>query len=147
MPRQKKQPTDETTKPLETIWEVPDDLWMLIEPVLTKHDPPARTGRKRADARACLDAILYRLRTGCQWNHLPTTFPDDSTVHRTFQRWVQRGIFHQIWADLIQHCQELGAVDWEWQAADTALSKARSGGIRLAQTRLTGEKLEPNGAS
>jgi putative transposase len=29
---------------------------------------------------------------------------------------------------LVEECEELGAVDWRWQAADTALGKARGGG-------------------
>jgi putative transposase len=70
------------------------------------------------------------LRSGCQWNRLPREFPDDSSVHRTFQRWVRTGVFERIWAALVEHCAELGGVDWTWQAADSALGKARSGGLR-----------------
>jgi putative transposase len=118
-----------------TIWRVPDDLWALIEPVMYTHDPPKRTGRRRIDARAALDAIIFRLRSGCQWNRLPREFPDDSSVHRTFQRWVRTGVFERIWATLVEQCAELGGVNWAWQAADTALGKARSGGTTSAATR------------
>ena len=34
--------------PLETIWELPDELWERLEPVLAGRYPPARTGRPRA---------------------------------------------------------------------------------------------------
>lgn len=71
-------------KPLPTIWRVPDELWEKIEPILQEHDPPKKTGRPRVDQRAALDAIVFRLRTGCQWNRLPSEFPDDSSVHRAF---------------------------------------------------------------
>lgn len=114
---------------LPTIWEVPDDLWEQLEPLLAELDPPARTGRPRINQRAALDAIIFRLRSGCQWNQLPSTFPDDSSVHRTFQRWVRLGLFEHIWAVLLQACDELGAVQWDWQAADTSMGKARMGGI------------------
>ncbi len=36
-------------KPLPTIWRVPDDLWRLVERVLTELDPPKQMGRKRID--------------------------------------------------------------------------------------------------
>lgn len=113
---------------LPTIWRVPDDLWAEIEPIINKHDPRKRKGRKRIDQRGALDAIIYRLRSGVQWNHLPQEFPDDSSVHRTFQRWIRLGLLKRIWADLVADCAELGGVDWEWQAGDGATSKARFGG-------------------
>ena len=115
-------------KSLPAIWRAPDDLWSVIERVLAELDPPARTGRKRIDARSALDAIIFRLRSGCQWNRLPREFPDDSSVHRTFQRWVRLGVFDRIWAVLLKACEDLGGCDWEWQAADTAMGKARYGG-------------------
>ena len=72
-------------KPLPTIWRVPDELWETIEPILQEYDPPKSTGRPRVDQRAAaLEAIIFRMRSGCQWNRLPEEFPDDSSVHRTF---------------------------------------------------------------
>ncbi len=124
-------------EPLPTIWVVPDELWEKIGPILRERDPPRATGRPRIDQRAALDAIIFRMRTGCQWNHLPQQFPDDSSVHRTFQRWVRLGIFDRIWAQLVRNCEELGGVDWQWQAADAAMGKARFGGTSSAPTRQT----------
>jgi len=118
---------------LPTVWTVPDDLWEQIKPLLDQYDPPSPWGRKRIDPRRALDAIIYRLRSGVQWNHLPEEFPDDSSVHRTFQRWRRRGVFDQIWALLQTAEDELGGVDWEWQAADTGMGKARSGGDRIGR--------------
>jgi putative transposase len=115
-------------KPLPTIWRVPDELWEIIEPILEKHDPPKSTGRPRIDRREALDAIIFRMRSGCQWNRLPKEFPDDSSVHRTLQRWVELGVLDLIWERLIEECEELGGVDFEWQAADGAMGKARFGG-------------------
>ena len=127
-------------EPLPTIWYVPDELWKRIRRVLARHDPPAKTGRPRIDPRGALDAIIFRMRSGCQWNQLPEEYPDDSSVHRTFQRWVERGVFDRIWAVLVEECEELGGVDWQWQAADGALGKARFGGIKSVPTpRIAGK--------
>jgi putative transposase len=121
-------------KPMPTIWRVPDQLWEKIEPILKEHDPSKNTGRPRVNQRAVLDAVIFRLRTGCQWNRLPSEFPDDSSVHRTFQRWVELGILDLVWASLLKECEELKGVTWEWQAADGAMGKARFGGVSWART-------------
>lgn len=129
MGRRRKKP-----KPLPTIWRVPDELWNKVQPVLARLDPPKPTGRPRIDSRAALDAIIFRMRSGCQWNQLPKEFPDDSSVHRTFQRWERLGILQRLWQVLIEDCDELDGVQWQWQAADGAMSKARFGGTRLGRT-------------
>jgi putative transposase len=99
------------------------------EPILNEHDPPKSTGRPRVDQRAAFDAIIFRMRSGCQWNRLPTgEFPEDSSVHRTFQRWIELGVLDLIWERLIEECEDLAGVDFEWQAADGAMGKARFGG-------------------
>ena len=116
---------------LPTIWEAPDDLWERIEALIEEYDPPKPTGRKREDARKLLNGIIYRFRTGCQWNHLPEKYGDDSTIHRTFQRWVEINLFEMLWSLLVAECDELARVDWQWQAADGWLGKARSGGDEI----------------
>jgi putative transposase len=129
MGRRRKKP-----RPLPTIWRVPDELWNKVQPILVELDPPKATGRKRIDLRGALDAIIFRMRSGCQWNQLPKEFPDDSSVHRTFQRWEHLGVLEQLWRVLIENCDELGGVDWQWQSADGAMSKARFGGTRWGRT-------------
>ena len=123
--------------PLPPIWNASDDLWGIVEPILAEHDPPKPRGRNRINQRAAFDAIIFRLRAGCQWHHLPAEYPDDSSVHRTFQRWVELGIFARIWAAVQAACEDLGGCDWAGQAADAALGKARKGGTRLVRIPLT----------
>ena len=118
-------------KPLPTIWEVPDELWKRMAPLILEMDPPKETGRPRMNPRNVVDAIIFRIRTGCQWNHIPRVYGDDATIHRTFQHWVDVGLFPHIWALLVEECEELGLVDWEWQAADGAMGKARLGGDQV----------------
>jgi putative transposase len=131
-------------EPLPTIWEVNDELWEIIRPILEELDPPSWTGRRRVDQRAALNGIIYQMRSGCQWNHLPKEFGDDSSLHRTFQRWVSKGVLQRIWAKLIENCEELGGVDWQWQSADGAMAKARFGGILSAPTPRTARKTAPS---
>ena len=117
---------------LGVIWEIPDALWERIRPILEEYWPTKATGRKHAEWRRCLNGIIFRMRSGCQWNHLPQQFGDDSTVHRWFQRWNRDGVMERIWAALVSECDELGGLSWDWQSADGALAKARFGGIKSA---------------
>lgn len=122
---------DENTvdgKPMPTIWEIPDDIWPTLQRILDEHYPAKPKGHRRVDLRRVFNGIIFRLRTGCQWNHLPKQFGDDSTVHRHFQQWCQHGLFERLWAELVGACAGLHGVDWHWQAADAAMGKARMGG-------------------
>ena len=46
-----------------------------------------------------MSAILYVLRTGCQWNALPRSLGASSTVHDRFQEWRFAGVFKRMWID------------------------------------------------
>jgi putative transposase len=74
--------------------DVTDAQWALIEP----HIPPVHPGGRprKTDVRDILDAILYILRTGCQWRYLPRDFPPKSTVWRYFDQWRRNGILDRI---------------------------------------------------
>ena len=125
-------------EPLPTIWNCPDELWdKVVVPVLRELDPEPHVGRPRTDQRRALDGIIYQMRSGVQWNQLPKAFGDDSSVHRTFQRWIACGVLDRIWAELVEACDELGAVEWVWQSADAAMGKARFGGTVSAKTPRT----------
>jgi putative transposase len=123
-------PAPETTpeRPPPAIWSISDELWERIEPVLAHHYPPARTGRPRADLRLILDGIIYRLRSGVQWNQLPRRFGADSTVHGWFQRFAADGVLREIWAALAAECERAGGLDWEWQSVDGVMGKSRFSG-------------------
>jgi transposase len=129
-------------KPKEpkTIWKIPDALWEKVKPLLDAAYPAKPTGRPRADLRGVLDAIVFRLRSGCQWNRLPQELADDSTAHRWFQRWCEDGMFERLWSVLLAECEELGGVDWQWQSADASMGKARFGGRKSAPIQQIGRK-------
>jgi putative transposase len=73
--------------------DLTDAQWRLIEPQL----PVYPGGRPRAtDLRDVVDAILYILRTGCQWRYIPKDFPPKSTVWKYFDQWRRNGTFETI---------------------------------------------------
>ena len=136
-------------KPLGTIWEIPDRLWQRIEPILKAFWPKKPTGRRVANWRKMLNGILFRMRSGCQWEQLPERFGPKSTVHDWFQRWSRGGVMKRIWQELVKECDELGAVDWQWQSADGRMGKARFGGEKGRQEphgpRQAGHQGQPAG--
>jgi transposase len=79
-------------------WRLSDPSWRRVELILDAMDPPRPQGRPRADRRRVLEGILYRLKTGRPWRRIPKAYGDDSTAHRTFIDWLDRGIFEKIQA-------------------------------------------------
>ena len=47
------------------------------------------------DRRDIVDAILYIVKTGCQWNMLPNDYPNYKTVHDYFMNWSRDGIWEE----------------------------------------------------
>src|SRR3954447_11760113 len=74
--------------------DLTDEQWALIEPHLP--DAPGGGRPRKTDPRDVLDAILYILRTGCQWRYLPGDLPPKSTVWRYFDRWRRDGTLDTI---------------------------------------------------
>jgi len=75
-----------------------DAQWELIGPLLPG---PAWTGRPRTvPRREVVNAVLYLLRTGCQWRLLPHDFPNPNTVRYYYDRWVLSGTWARINAAL-----------------------------------------------
>jgi putative transposase len=67
--------------------------WQLIRQLLP---PQARLGRRPIDRRRVVNAILYVVRTGCQWRMLPKSFPNWSTVYGIFWKWRNDGVWQRI---------------------------------------------------
>ena len=65
--------------------------WQILEKIV---DP---TNRKRKNPlREIMNAILYLIKTGCQWRMLPKDFPPHDTVYYYFRKWKNEGVFEDI---------------------------------------------------
>jgi len=73
--------------------DLTDQQWQLIHPLLP---PKSKRGRPPIDRRQIVDAILYVVRTGCQWRQLPLDFPKWKTVYTVFRRWRQTELWERI---------------------------------------------------
>jgi transposase len=54
-----------------SLWQVRDELWQVIEPLLPEHAADPRGGRPRVDDRVAFGAIVFVLFTGIAWRHRP----------------------------------------------------------------------------
>jgi putative transposase len=75
--------------------DLTDAQWRLVEPVFREAHSTEHHNRTHS-LRDILDAIFYRLRTGCQWRNLPGDFPPYSTVSDYFHRWRRSGLLQRL---------------------------------------------------
>lgn len=117
-------------------WRISDELWAFVEPLLPKHEnkDPYGRGRPPRSDRDAMDAIVFVLRTGCQWNALNATgICSSSTAHRRFQQWRAAGVFEKFWESGLEVYEELKGLNWSWLSLDGAMTKAPLGGGKNRQ--------------
>lgn len=111
-------------------WRIPDLLWENMKPLLPprkKH--PLGCHRPRIPDRDAMDAILFVLRTGCQWNALDrTNICRHSSAHRRFIEWTEAGVFAEFWKRGLLKYDKVNGIDWSWLSMDGAMTKAPLGG-------------------
>jgi putative transposase len=120
--------------------DIPDALWRRIEPLIPPEKPKPYGGRPRVDDRLIMAGILFRLRTGCQWQALPKDFGSGPTCHRRFQQWERAGVFVRIYRELVRYYDGRRGIQWAWTSLDSATVKAPKGGTTPVPTRRTVRK-------
>src|SRR5260370_13333757 len=105
-------------------WEVTDEFWERVRPLIPAAPSHAKGGRPRLEDRRAFEAIVYVLRTGRQWNVLPQEVGASSTVHDRFQQWEQAGFFKALWQAGLHEYDDLQGIQWKWQAVDGVMTKA-----------------------
>lgn len=114
-------------------WEVTDDFWKRVEPLVPIRKRPVKQnyirkaggGRKPKDARLVFEGIVYVLRTGCQWKALPAErFGSASAIHTRFLQWEKAGFFEALWKAGLAEYDDLQGIAWRWQSIDGAMMKA-----------------------
>lgn len=101
--------------------EISAKLWSEVRPLLPSR-PRATSkqycraigaGRKPADLRKILSAILFLKRNRLAWRAAPKSFGSASTIHRYYDLWRNVGFFNHLRRpDLSEHC-ELKNFPWE----------------------------------
>lgn len=104
-----------------------DKQWERVKPFLPAVEPSPRGGRPRADDRACLEGILWVLRSGARWKDLPDCFPSPSTCWRRLNEWAEAGVLVEIWHTFLDELDEQGLLNWEEIFVDASFSPAKKG--------------------
>lgn len=114
-------------------WEVSDDFWQRVEPLLPGRQRDAAKsyvrktggGRKPKYPRLVFEGIVFVLRTGCQWKALPRErFGSASAIHKRFLEWQKAGVFEELWKAGLAEYDDLEGIAWRWQSIDGAMMKA-----------------------
>jgi hypothetical protein len=82
-----------------------------------------------------MNAILFVMRTGCQWAALDATgICSHASAHRRFMEWKKAGVFEQFWTNGLMVCRELKGLDWSWLRLESPVTK---GPAEAGQTQIT----------
>jgi putative transposase len=113
-------------------WRLPEGMWSQ-EPLLPPRKPhPLGCYNPRLPDRSAMNAILFVLRTGAQWNALNATGICSSTsAYRRFREWLEARVFEQFWRLGLIAVDALDEIDWSWLAMDDAMTKAPLGGKKI----------------
>lgn len=124
-----------------------DELWGIIQPMLPPHPPRPKGGRPPADDRHCLEGILFILRTGTQWQMLPTaTFcASGSTCWRRFNAWSRDGVWPRVHQEVLNRLGKIGQVDPSAAVIDSASVRAVWGGDIPGPAPSTAARTAANG--
>ena len=96
--------------------------------------PPAKRGggKRTADMREVVNAVMYVLSTGCQWRALPKDLRPRSTVHGYLDLWNWDGTLDRIHHALYVKCREKARRDASPTAAiidSQSVKSAEKGGV------------------
>ena len=77
-----------------TISDLSDAQWEAISDLIVRKK---QCGPKsRADLRSMVNALIYRLRTSCQWRMLPLEYERWKIVEGYFRRWQAHGLWEKL---------------------------------------------------
>lgn len=121
-------------------WDVDDELWAVIEPLLPKVERRTRhPGRKRHPDRLVFQGILFVLHTGIAWEHLPQElgFGSGMTCWRYWPR-TEAGVWPRLHEVLLAKLRAADALDFSRAAVDGSHIRALKGAPRPDEAQSTG---------
>ena len=80
--------------------DLTDEQWEFLEPRFVEYTGNY-THTEDWSKRVLVNAVLYLLKTGCQWRLLPNDFPPWSTVHSFYRRARLKGLWQLLMDDLV----------------------------------------------
>jgi transposase len=127
-------------------WELTDEQWEIVEPILRPRRREDNRGRPWHDTRAVLNGVLWILGSGAQWAEMPAKYPPYQTCHRRFQQWVREGRLVEVLRLLAKHLHERGKLNLDEAFVDATFASAKKGASRsdpLSAARAPRSSLSP----
>src|SRR5271167_1061663 len=90
-------------------------------------------GRPWASNRACVNGILWLLRSGARWRDMPASYPSGVTCWRRLRHWQQQGIWEKAWRQLLRQLDQRGRIDWNEAFVDATFLQAKKGARQSAK--------------
>lgn len=109
-------------------YEISDQEWAKINPLLPGQAGSA--GRKAANNRLFINAVLWIARSGAPWRDLPERFGQWNSNYRRFRRWAQAGVWEQVF-------NALQEPDLDWVMIDSTMVRAHQQAAGQKKVALT----------
>jgi transposase len=124
-------------------------LWNAIVPLLPERKLSPKGGRPPVPDRACLEGIIFVLKTGMPWQMLPTRlgYGSGSTCWRRFHTWTQLGVWPELHRRLLRVLGRRGRLNLERAVIDSASVRALKGGRTPGRTPRIAAKRAANATS
>ena len=121
-----------------------DDQWALLEPHLPR-SKPGRAGRRWADHRTVIDAVMWRVRTGSPWRDVPAAYGPWKTVYNRHRLWSADGTWDLLLSELQRGSDAQVGPSGSWDVGiDSTVVRAHqhaAGAPHAAPSDVTTERL------
>ena len=106
--------------------DLTDEQWEVIAPLFSN------MRKYKWEKRELVNAVLYLVKTGCQWRNLPHDFPPVFTVHSFYRRARLNGLWDKILEHLVKVTrQKAGLSENPTQALIDSQSVKTTGAFEL----------------
>lgn len=99
-------------------YDLPNEAWALIQPLLPAEPATPRVGRPWAEHRMIINGMFWVLCSGAPWRDLPERYGPWKTVYNRFNRWSKSGVINIIFNRLLTLLDANSLIDWSATALD-----------------------------
>jgi len=117
-------------------YELTDEQWALIAPLMPKTKPGGRWN----DHRTTLDGMMWVLKSGSPWRDMPERYGSWKSVYDRFRRWSADGTIDRILKRLQYKLDKDGFIDWDVWCVDGSNVRAH---ISAAGASESSKKTDP----
>ncbi|XYX41021.1 IS5 family transposase [Candidatus Erwinia dacicola] len=118
-------------------YDLSDEAWALIQPLLLTEPVTPRTGRPWAKHRMIINGMFWVLCSGAPWRDLPERYGPWKTVCNRLNRWSKSGVINIIFNRLLTLLDANSFIDWSATALDGS-------NIRALRCAAGGSKKHPD---